>query len=446
LNRFALRAALVLGLGGTGAAQAQSGSELAARAISIACGSPASETPLGRAELAEALLAAYAVPGSRVAQSLIDRRLRDGSATATVTADDLKQEALRLVIDPTPLGADANRIRSSRSFLASELTSRDSLIGDVLRYHGPGPFSFEEGAGDLVCAGAAEETPDRLPRLAVRGTVDELAEPDKADVSGALEATYGRQRQTDADGERTVTRSVSVRGAAGVRLVPDIDGLIAYGEYALSHVRRRTRLAATPPANDGRGDDINALELGLLGTTAVGPVRIVGRLGTTLDFETGARRLRGTLVLRPAVATGIGSTGVRLCNVGGYSDNFLGLAMEARCSATAELDLSHVLRKGTAMFDDSDELVALGGTIGLELRPRLLRNVPQDGLVANLLYRYQPMISGRAPNIDRFEASIKHRWWAGGLAVDLGVTYADGIERKSLIDENRLSVALGLLY
>jgi hypothetical protein len=89
----------------------------------------------------------------------------------------------------------------------------------------------------------------------------------------------------------------------------------------------------------------------------------------------------------------------------------------------------------------------MGGQIAWEFRPLLKTDgKPKNGLVGGLSYRYQRMISGDAPDIDRVDASIKHRWWAGDLAFDVGLAYADGTEVKSFADENIYSVAIGFLF
>jgi hypothetical protein len=41
---------------------------------------------------------------------------------------------------------------------------------------------------------------------------------------------------------------------------------------------------------------------------------------------------------------------------------------------------------------------------------------------------------------------LKYRWWINKLAVDFGLTFADGIETRSFADENKFGVALGILY
>jgi hypothetical protein len=61
-------------------------------------------------------------------------------------------------------------------------------------------------------------------------------------------------------------------------------------------------------------------------------------------------------------------------------------------------------------------------------------------------YTYLALLDGALPDVDRLDASLAWRIWAGDVAFDLGLTYADGTERKSFADEHRFGVRLGLLY
>ena len=101
----------------------------------------------------------------------------------------------------------------------------------------------------------------------------------------------------------------------------------------------------------------------------------------------------------------------------------------------------------TLAVPKAEELVAIGGDVIWEFRPRLLSDgKPRDGMVGSMVYRYQRMVAGQAPDIDRFDATLKYRWWAKDLAFDLGFTYSDGTEPKSLADENKVSITFGVLY
>ncbi|WP_157081407.1 hypothetical protein [Sphingomonas koreensis] len=55
-------------------------------------------------------------------------------------------------------------------------------------------------------------------------------------------------------------------------------------------------------------------------------------------------------------------------------------------------------------------------------------------------------MSGKGPDIDRFEGSLAYRWWSDDVGFDIGLTYVDGIERKSLADEHRFGITIGVIY
>lgn len=440
----------------------------AASAIEAACAGYQAQTPIEQSQLAEAVLTTAGVLPSRLAQVLAAENGRPEGYRPS--AQDLADGALRLVVEPEPLGdAVADRVETLLAILSDHLTQpggtltgklvvvgaepEGSIFGPNIRFICPGKTPLAEIAGSIA-------PPDERSsgaklgshRLVVRQKVEDFAVAAK-EASGSFQGSYGRQRTTDLDGARTTTETIAIRGAAGVRLAGDGDlsYLYGYADYALNRVRKRTSPVPTPGAQDGRAKDVDVLELGLAGSAPIRGngfiLRLSGRAGAILDFEKGARRIVGGVRLEP---TGIGSIGPAtsaLCNYGAYSDNFLGLPIEARCSAALRAEFSEVLRAGSSTLTDADELVAVGGDITWEFRPRLLTDgKPKDGLVGGITYRYQRMISGNAPDIDRLDANLKYRWWLSDLAFDLGVTYSDGTEPKSLVDENKLTATIGIIF
>lgn len=437
----------------------------ATAAIEVACSGITSQTPIEQHQLAEAVLVSAGVLPSQLARAIAAR------SGGTPGPDELANGALALVREPDALGEEvAGRVRVLDTLLSDHLTQRSGLLTSKLVVLGaraeqsvfdpgirlicPGKTPVAEVAGALPPLDDRETgNPAGSSRFALRQKVDDIVGEAK-DASGSFQGSYNRQRTTDLDGATTTTKTVSVRGAAGVRLAGDgsRSWVFGYGDYALNEVRKRTAPVPTPAANDGRAKDIDVLEFGLLGSIPVGGETIVarlnGRAGAILDFTTGSRRLVAGARLEPILINSLGPPDRAFCNFGSYSDNFFGLPIEARCAIGARIDVAEVLRAGTATLTRADELVALGGDIGWEFRPRLLEkdNKPRDGLVGGVTYRYQRMVLGRAPDIDRIEAALKYRWWAGDLAIDFGLSYIDGTEPKSLVDENKIALTLGLTY
>lgn len=57
------------------------------------------------------------------------------------------------------------------------------------------------------------------------------------------------------------------------------------------------------------------------------------------------------------------------------------------------------------------------------------------------------MISGTAPDISRWDATVKYRIWLdSGLGVNLGLTYGKGRESRAYKDEDKLEAGLGLIF
>lgn len=68
-------------------------------------------------------------------------------------------------------------------------------------------------------------------------------------------------------------------------------------------------------------------------------------------------------------------------------------------------------------------------------------------MIASLSYRYLLTLSGPEPNIGRFDATLKYRFWLDdGLGVDLGLTYGRGRESKTYKYEDKLDVGFGVLF
>lgn len=306
-----------------------------------------------------------------------------------------------------------------------------------------GPFRYT-----LTCAAKtppANPQFTKLPQFTVRKSASELAKIGKERrAAGSAQGAYDSTRVTDLKGDTKRTRKLVLNASMGVALGGTEDRYaIGFGEYSRSSARIKTEPTPVDPAKNGSADDINALELGILGTSRIhGLARATGRLGYIMDFETRARFISGGLTLTPITGGGIH---LGLCNLGSY--RYVGFGIDVMCVAALEADIRYVGRKGEAEVSAKDYIVAAGPVVGLSFRRTLdINGKPQDGFVGSAVYRYLPVFTGSAPDLKRFDTSLAYRWWAGDLGFDIGATFADGIERKSLGDERRFSLLFGLIY
>lgn len=292
----------------------------------------------------------------------------------------------------------------------------------------------------LTCAPAsAPRTAEftELQALVVRGSIDALDEIGKEkQAAAAAQIGWQETRVTNLEDQTTRTETFTVDATIGYAFGNVDRNAIVYADYS------RNRVETRKDGGEADVDDVEALEVGVSGTTRFGAVRTSGRIGVTLDEVTKARYLRGNLRLVP-ITGGRGNLG--FCNINSYRTITTGL--RGRCTFVGEIELRDVLRRGSADIGATDILAALGGTAGIEIGPGIDAdgNI-EDGIVASARYTYLAVIEGDLPDIDRFEANISYRWWVGDLGFDVGLTYADGTERKSFADENRFGFRVGVIY
>ncbi len=436
--RIALSHLGALALSSQASAQSFDPVDAATRAVNRACDARAGQ----------------AIPRERLAAAL---RLE---ASLGLPEDD-EANAIAAVANPELIkerAADrAIRLAAAKALLLQDLAISGSALQKALKVSPPPPpngistvdWLFGPTATyTLTCAAAKAAPPAQfadLPFVVARKSAAELAKVgDERKAAGSAQIAFDSLRTTNLAGDVKKTRKLVINAALGVSLAGNEDryGLI-YGEYSRSRVRIRTAPNPTDPSKNGSADDVDALELGLLGSTRLGDaVRLNSRAGVIFDRVTGARYLAGTLSWFP-ITGGLPDLG--LCNLGSFRS--LGAGIEAMCLASVEADLRHVLRRGDAVITEKDAIAAIGPAVGISFRRSLgLNGKPQDGLVGSVNYRYLPVVTGRAPDLDRLEASLAYRWWSDEVGFDLGLTYTDGIERKSLADEHRFGFTFGIIF
>lgn len=387
--------------------------------------------------------AGLVIPAERVARAmLVAARLNDLDGPSTAAAMDA-------------IDARANLFRGARALIQEQLATAGSDQAKALAVTpappprvGPNPpeWLFGSTGYELRCAAAR---PPRAPAfasvgpVAVRGSIDELDDiGDARRSAGAARIGWERVRVTNLAGETKRTNALSIDATLGLAIPGSNTDRFGFAFVDYSRNRVRTRNSGSSTVG-GSANDVDALELGLLGTARPAAwLRATGRIGVTFDRITDARYLRGGATFVP-ITGGEGDLGPCGFNI----FRAIGGGLEARCTAAAEADIRYVLRRGSAQIGASDTLLALGGVIGAEFRRELdLNNNPQNGLVGNVSYRYLRLLDGIGPDVDRLEASLSYRWWAGTVGFDLGFNYVDGTERKSLSDEHRLGVRFGIIY
>jgi hypothetical protein len=283
--------------------------------VGVACSGITERTEIEQRRLAEALLMGVGVMPSQLVQIVHE-------PDRPSIEDKLSFGSLSLVRDPIPLGDEtAGRVEVMDAIFSDHATQVGGQLVAKLVVIGASPEQpiFDPGVR-LICPGStplsdiAGALPSPTPRprganigstqIMIRKSVDDFVVAAK-DASGSFAGSYERQRSTNLDGEKTTTETTSIRGALGVGIAGDgvSDFLIGYADYALKEVRKKTSPVPTPIAQDGRKNDVDALEIGFFGSVPVQigqtTLRTSARLGAVYDFEKGSRRLIGGLQVEP---------------------------------------------------------------------------------------------------------------------------------------------------
>lgn len=167
-------------------------------------------------------------------------------------------------------------------------------------------------------------------------------------------------------------------------------------------------------------------------------IGLFGQFGFIRDRISNARRARLRFGFQPAPHIDLG-----LCATDGFGP-ILATGLSGRCLATVESEISYVFALGRADFLSRGEIGGVGGKVQYDLSAPI-----GDGaaLVTGLSYRRVPTIIGRAPDLRRLEGAITYRCrFAEVIGVDLGLTGGRGTEPRSLMQENKVQVRLGLTF
>lgn len=105
--------------------------------------------------------------------------------------------------------------------------------------------------------------------------------------------------------------------------------------------------------------------------------------------------------------------------------------------------MSHVLERGSADFKDRGEFLGAGGRVAYQIAAPM---GDKAGVLGGISFRYLPTLFGTAPDIRRWDASLKYRFWTdSGLGLDFGLTWAKGHEPISYAKEDKIELGFGLI-
>jgi hypothetical protein len=285
--------------------------------------------------------------------------------------------------------------------------------------------------------------------FSLRKTVEELGlTGDEAKKAGAAQLGFKREREKQEDGTTKTSTTFTVDGTIGLRITkPDAPTpLYAYASYALSKTRKKPAPSLDPGKKQSDGDT-DVLEFGgaisslLTKSDASFSIVAGAQAGYITDYVGKSHRLRIRLGATPGLPWSIGD----FCDLGGFNDtDLIGLRFRSRCTIQIEAEASHVFKAGTTKFHDHGEFFAAGATFGYDLAAPIGKD---SAVLGSIRYRILPTIWGKAPSVERLDASIKYRFYTGvGLGIDLALTYGKGTEPKSLAEEDKLVLGFGIIF
>lgn len=427
--------------------------------IALACGGRVGQT-ISQALLGEALLTKASKPhfewsglGPNATRSeelgAIVTRL--GRLRARNAADRLKEPS-----------EDGDLLEDGIRNLEERLT-RAPADDDVFAFSGkpenPERFLFEPGSSwQLQCKPPKDpvtpfpttvESEFKPPfEWALRAKPEELALIGKErKAAGAATISADRTNTMLDNGSIKKVTNFKIDATLGVRITGSdtTNKVYLYDRYNLSQSRTRPLPKLDPGAKESDGDT-NALETGFLTNVqltkndvtlpVVGKLFLTAKAATVFDFAKDGARLKGEMLLRPAMTGDIG-----ICALGHYG-SFLGLP--TRCRIQFDLEAGRVLRRGSIEKGDFDNYVALG------VRPSFDLYVPtgnETELLGSLNYRFLPVIRGEQDHIERLDIAVKYRFWTTVHAgIDLGFAYSKGRNELSYEKEDILSLGVGIIY
>lgn len=350
---------------------------------------------------------------------------------------------------------------SAMSLVQAELQNSRSEEGAPLRLagnpSGPSWLFLPATAGFTLTCKTGDPDPDYVsatekssppPAFAIRSTPEELSLRGKAGrKAGAFTLGFERSRTKLDDGTSKTDTSFSINGTVGARLSSATSQRTTsylYGRYELQRARTRPAPALAVGASEGDGDT-NVLEVGglldteLLGNRSEFKLFLNAQLAGLFDFANDASRAKFRAILTPAYDHPLG-----ICGFGSYKSLGKSGKLMARCGLQFEAESARVLRQGRTQLGTFDSYFALGGRATYEL---FMPTDGESGLIGTATYRLLPILHGPNGEIERFEASLKHRFWTSAkVGIDVGFSYTKGTNELSFEEEDVLKFGLGIIY
>lgn len=242
-------------------------------------------------------------------------------------------------------------------------------------------------------------------------------------------------------------------GAEKTKTKFSFDGTLAYRPSEkprflyVNYTGSKERLKPAKELKEGEHEDdadMDAWEVGLLWKDIIvrGHYGVSGKLAHIWDEVKGARRGVIDLTIDP----GFDQADVGPCKFGDFKDVSIGrLDYRYKCYLYPRLAYSHVYEAGRAEFDDRSDFLSAGLLFGVRTLPPTGQ---KNGFVTGISYLWLPTVDGKAPDVNRWDAELKYRWWLrdGGVGLDFGLTYKNGRELKTYTDEDKLLLGFGLVY
>lgn len=289
-------------------------------------------------------------------------------------------------------------------------------------------------------------------KLRLRGTVDALSlKGRKFETAPSAELSYKRARTILADNSEKFTNTFAIKGALGYSLADSWEtSVLAYSSYELSKVRVTPPPVLTPPATQADGDT-EIVKLGFIGSNLydLNPDPLLLSPNMTLqldgsyifDLTKESERMRASVSLSPNFALPYRS----FCGLDGFVDTFIP-GLQGSCSVAALYSLNHFTDKGKVVLTAKDDFVHAGFRVKGDWALAAHRSA---GAIFGVGYEKQWIIHGTVPDIDRFNAYVKYRFWLNpqrNSAIDVGFDFVDGINPDSFEDQNEVKFSAGILF
>jgi hypothetical protein len=265
----------------------------------------------------------------------------------------------------------------------------------------------------------------------------------------AAKLSLVRERSFLDDGSRKQVTTLTMKGVLGVgaNLGPD-SNLFAYGGYELERARSKPSVTPVPPATD-RDGDTEIARFGIWGRQyfdldpdehSANHALTVGLGGEYLfDFVKRSERLRALVMLSPYVDAEISG----VCGIRQFRTTFI-KGVRARCEADGLFQFNHITKDGELTGKATNDFVLAGGRLSYDA---MLSRDLESGIVFGAKYERQFRLTGSVPSIKRHQVTLKYRYWReSDFAFEWGIELVDGINPDSFADENKLSLAFGVIF